>query len=115
MPEVARSLLSLADQLQNVGNADEALAATQEAVAVIRTFAAAEPSRFEPDLASALQKLSDCLRAVQDPGGSVSAIREAVAIRRRLAAVETARFSPDLAASLRMLAYREIVPLSMPT
>ena len=57
-PDLARSLNNLSVRLADLGRREDALAASQEAVAIYRELAAARPDAFRPDLARSLNNLS---------------------------------------------------------
>ena len=61
---LAGSLNNLAVQLGAMGRWEEALAASQETVAIRRELAAARPDAFRPDLASSLNNLAAGLAAL---------------------------------------------------
>ncbi len=61
----------------------EALPAGEEAVALARGLAEAEPGAFEADLASALHNQSVALSALGRHQGASRTIEEAAAMRRR--------------------------------
>ena len=96
-------LNNLSNYLSDAGDNPAALEAIQEAVAIDRRLAAANPARFEPDLALSLNNLSLRLSDAGDNSAALEPIRDAVAIFRRLAAANPARFEPDLARSLNNL------------
>ena len=50
-PDRAKSLINLGRSMSDLGRWDEALAATEQAVKLLRWLAAADPTAFEPDLA----------------------------------------------------------------
>src|SRR5580658_7260228 len=99
-------LNNLSIRLRETGDETAALGAIEEAVAIRRRLAAADPARFEPDLATSLGNLSNCLSAAGDETAALGAIEAAVAIFRRLAAANPARLEPDLAKSLGNLSNR---------
>jgi len=97
---LADSLSSLGASLRDLGEHRRALAAIEEAVALYRELAAAEPARYTPDLADSLTNLRASLRDLGEHRRALAAIEEAVALYRELAAAEPARYTPDLADSL---------------
>ncbi|QFZ17135.1 AAA family ATPase [Saccharothrix syringae] len=83
--EFARTLVSIASLLSSFGLAGEAVAAVEEAVAVLRRLARANPRDFEPELAGALGELAGLLHARGRPLEAARAAEEAVLLRRHLA------------------------------
>jgi tetratricopeptide (TPR) repeat protein len=79
----------------------EALAASQEALAIRRDLAAARPDAFRPGLAGSLNNLSVRLGELGRREEALAAIEEAVAIRRELAARWPDAYRQDLEQSLR--------------
>uniref|UniRef100_UPI00102CD6C9 tetratricopeptide repeat protein n=1 Tax=Candidatus Magnetaquicoccus inordinatus TaxID=2496818 RepID=UPI00102CD6C9 len=105
-PLLASSLNNLGVALNDLGNRKEALAATEEAVAIHRELAAAHPDAFRPDLATSLNNLGIRLDALGRREEALAATEEAVAIRRELAAAHPDAFRPVLAMSLNNLGIR---------
>src|SRR5205823_3660573 len=99
----ARLQAILGWRLANAGLHDQALTATEEAVAVCRRLAAANPAAFEPNLATALTNLAVRLSNLGRREHALVATEEAVAVCRRLAAANPAAFEPDLASALNNL------------
>ena len=89
--------------LSQLGRPAEALAAEQEAVAIRRELAAADPDRYRPDLAQSLTGLGITFSELGRPAEALAAEQEAVAIRRELAAADPDRYRPYLAQSLSNL------------
>ena len=85
----------------------------QEAVAICRELAAADPGRYRPDLADSLTRLGLRFLELGRPDQALTAEQEAVTIRRELAAAHPARYRPGLADSLRVLA-RALAALGRP-
>jgi tetratricopeptide (TPR) repeat protein len=83
-----------------LGRREEALAASQEAVAIGRRLAETRPDAFLPDLASSLNNLGKDLSNLGRREEALAASQEAVAIGRRLAETRLDAFLPDLALSL---------------
>lgn len=104
----ARSLTSLGADLLGMGRPSDALAATEQAIAILRRLAETNPAAYEPDLAGALQNLGIGLSGVGRLAEALGAIKQAVAIRRRLAETHPAHGS-DLAHSLNILGVLERV------
>ena len=82
------------------GRREDALAATEEAVALRRALADARPGAFTPDLALSLNNLGSDYAALGRREDAPAATEEAVTIRRALAAARPGAFTPDLATSL---------------
>jgi tetratricopeptide (TPR) repeat protein len=78
----------------------------EEAVALYRELAAADPDRYRPGLAAALDNLGIRLFALNRPDEAVPVAEEAVALYRELAAADPDRYRPGLAAELDDLANR---------
>ncbi len=98
--ERARHLGNWSNRLSDAGRGEEALAASEEAVAIHRRLAERLPERYEPDLATSLNNWSISLSDAGRGEDALAAIEEAVAIRRRLAERLPERYEPDLASSL---------------
>ena len=98
--ELARRLNNAANRLSDVGRRDEALGAIEEAVAIRRRLAEANPAAFLPDLAMSLNNQANRLSEVGRRDQALGAIEESVAIHRRLAEANPAAFLPNLATSL---------------
>jgi tetratricopeptide (TPR) repeat protein len=94
---------TLGIRLSNLGRREEALAASQEAVAIYRRLAERSPDAFLPDLASSLNNISVYLSNLGRREEALAASQEAVAIYRRLAERSPDAFLPDLARSLNNL------------
>ena len=80
-----------------MGRAEDALAASEEAVAIYRELAAARPDAFRPDLARSLNSLSADLSGLGRAEDALAASEEAAGIYRELAAARPDAFRPDLA------------------
>ncbi|MFK4100856.1 tetratricopeptide repeat protein [Streptomyces sp. NPDC019531] len=102
-PDLATSLTNLGAFLSEVGRREEALTATEEAVALYRRLAAVNAVTHEPHLADSLSNLGAFLAEVGRHEEALTATQEAVAIYRRLAAANPATHEPDLANSLSNL------------
>ncbi|MFF5012940.1 tetratricopeptide repeat protein [Streptomyces sp. NPDC001165] len=100
--EHARLYQNLGFRLLRAGHRDDAMAVTEQAVAILRRLAAADGGAYEPALATALAELSERAFAADRAEASRRAAEEAVGIFRRLAAVDTA-YEPGLAVSLSYL------------
>lgn len=101
--DLAAALATLAYVLADLGHRPEALAATQETVAIRRRLATIDPAQ-RPELAAALGGLSaDLARAGQwEP--ALAAAQEAVQLRRQLAAPDPYDLAPELTNLGRCLA-----------
>jgi len=92
-------LLQVSQRRSDNGDRAGALAAIEEAVALRRRLAEANPAVFTPDLAMSLNNLSVRRSDNGDRAGALAAIEEAVTLRRRLAEANPAVFTPNLASS----------------
>jgi tetratricopeptide (TPR) repeat protein len=101
--ERGRLLSNLGVRLSDLGRREEALQASQEAVAIRRRLAQTRPDAFLPDLATSLNNLGTMLSDLGRREEALQASQEAVAIRKRLAQTRPDAFLPDLAASLNNL------------
>jgi tetratricopeptide (TPR) repeat protein len=101
------SLDSLWDVLALAAQHKEALEPIEEAVAIYRRLAAANPAVYELGLAASLNNLSDIFAWVGRRDEALAAVEEAVAVYRRLAAANPAAYEPDLTASLNHLSLLE--------
>src|SRR5664279_3356100 len=100
---LANSLTSLDVSLSALGEHRQALAAIEEAVALHRELAAAEPARYTPSLANSLTSLGVSLGDLGEHRQALAAIEEAVALYRELATAEPAPYTLDLAEALHNL------------
>jgi hypothetical protein len=98
--EQARLHATHAIRLANVGRREQALAATEEAVAIRRKLAEANPNAYLPELATALSNLSMFLSGLGRYDRALTPAEEAVAIYRRLAEDNPAAYLPNRGASL---------------
>jgi len=89
-----------------MGRLEEALDASQEAVAMRRELAAARPDRFRPDLARALSVLAHVVGASGRREEALAASQEAAGVYRELAAARPEEFRDDLVTSLNKLSVR---------
>lgn len=99
-PICAMALNNLSNRLSALGRREEALTASEEAVALRRSLADTRPDAFLPDLASALNNLSNFLSALGRREEALTAIEKAVALYRSLADARPDAFLPNLAMSL---------------
>jgi len=89
--------------LSDLGQYDEALAVTVEAVELCQALARRGPNVFLPEYASSLHKLSTRLFNVERYEEALSAASDSVALYRALAQRLPDTFQPDLALGLRNL------------
>ncbi len=101
--ERARAQGMLGYALSALGRREEALAATEEAVAIQRELAQANPQAFLPYLATSLNNLGAMLSNLGRREEALAATQEAVDIRRKLAQANPQAFLPYLATSLNNL------------
>lgn len=102
MSALASALHVFNQRLSEVGRWEEALAATEEAVAVLRELAGDLPGQL-PLLAESLNSLSIDLAAMDRPEQALAAAEESVAIWRRLAQTQPDASQESLAQSLNTL------------
>jgi len=102
-PDLAASLSNLGVQFSALGRLADALAVTEEAVAIRRELAAALPDRYRPDLALSLSNLGVQLRTRGRPAEALPVTEEAIAILRELVGELPDRYRPALARSLSNL------------
>jgi len=94
----------MADRFSNAGLRGEALSASQDAIAIRRRLALADPASHEPMLANSLGNLGIDLWGLGRSADALDAMREAVAIYRRRGEAEPGAYEEDLAAELNNLA-----------
>ena len=92
--------------LSQLGRPADALPPTEEAVAIHRELAAANPDIYLPGLARSLSILSFTLSELGRPADALSPTEEAVAIARELAAAKPDIYRSGLAAVLSNLGIR---------
>jgi tetratricopeptide (TPR) repeat protein len=97
---------SLAERLTKAGEPDQALPAAQQAAAIYRELASANPDQYRPDLAQVLDHLGIVFRELGRPADALPATEEALAICRELASTDPNRHLPNLARSLENLGIR---------
>ena len=85
LPLLATSLHALSDRFDELGRADEALAATREAIQVYRTLSIRNADRFQPELVRSLYSLGERLRAPGQEREAFAVIREAIELCKGLA------------------------------
>jgi Tetratricopeptide repeat len=100
---LARSLNNLSVRLGDLGQWQDALAVSEEAVAAYRELAAANPDRYRPDLARSLHYLGERFFALRRLAEALPPAQEAVKIYRELDAASPDDYRPDLADSLDYL------------
>ncbi len=106
LTEMARINNNLGNRLSALGRREDALEATEEAVAIYRRLAEVQPDAFLPDLAVSFNNLGGMLSELGRREDALEATEEAVAIRRRLAEARPDAFLSDLAVSLNNLGGR---------
>ena len=94
---------NLGTKLSGLGRPAEALPVAQEAAAMYRELAAADPDRYRLYLAEALSDLGIRFWELNRPAEALPVTQEAVDIRRELAAADPDRYGPDLADALTNL------------
>lgn len=102
----ARFFNELAILRSQMGDHSGALAPAQEAVAIYRRLAQANPAAYEPALAVCLNHLATHMSGTGDRVGALAPAQAALEIRRRLAKADPAAHEPGLASSLNNLANR---------
>lgn len=100
----ARLCDELAVRLSHAGLFEDAVSANEDAVAVRRRLAEADPARHEAALANSLGNLGIDLWNVGRPADALDAMTEAVDIYRRLVCAEPGAYEDDLGAELNNLA-----------
>ncbi|MEU9413304.1 tetratricopeptide repeat-containing protein [Streptomyces sp. NPDC048281] len=100
--DLASSLNVVGELLAAAGRSQEALTATQEAIAVYRSVAEDTP-QHRSELCGTLQNLGLRLAAVGRGEEALTAMREAISMRRSLVAADPAANEADLARSLSNL------------
>jgi tetratricopeptide (TPR) repeat protein len=101
--ERSAQLLALAIVLAQIGYRGEALAATEEALTLLRSLARDDPDAYQGELAHALSSYCAHLSALDRYPEARLAGEEAIRLRRDLAAADQGRYDPDLATSLSSL------------
>jgi len=99
----ARWLDRLGVMLNQAGRPGDALPPTEEAVAIRRQLAVADPDRYRPDLPIALSNLGVWFSRLGRPADAVPPAQEAVALYRQLAAANPDRYRPGVATCLNNL------------
>ena len=105
LPDRARASLlgNLGTSLAQIGEGREALAFLQDALAIYRRLAEAEPVAFEQYVAVTLNNLGNVLGDLGERAGARAAFEEALPIYRRLAKAEPAAFTQYVATTLNNL------------
>jgi hypothetical protein len=88
------------DRLSQMARPADSLPVIQEAVAIRRELAQANPEFYRPGLAQSLTNMSISFGELGRPADSLPVIQEALAIRRELAQADPSRYQSDLAQSL---------------
>jgi len=101
--DLVEALSDLAGMLSELGQREQALAATEEEAQASRELAAANPAVFGSDLAYRLRALSGMLSDLGRREEAQGTGQEAVQAFRELAAANPAVFAPDLANALSNL------------
>ena len=101
--QLADSLNSLGNALSELGRYRPALDTYAEATVLLRTLAADDPARYNPELARSLSSLGNAEGDLGRYQQALNAHTEATALRRTLAADDPARYNPELARSLNNL------------
>jgi tetratricopeptide (TPR) repeat protein len=101
--EYARLANNLGFRLHNLGQREDALNATREAVEIYRELVQLRPDAFRSKLAISLNNLGNALSGLGQREDALNATREAVEIYRELAQLRPDAFRPDLAMSLNNL------------
>ena len=91
---LARSLNNLSVRLGDLGQWQDALAVSEEAVAAYRELAAASPDRYRPDLARSLHYLGERFFALRRSAEALPPAQEAVKIYRELDAASPDDYRP---------------------
>ena len=87
--------------MSELGQREQALAASREVVAIRRSLATRNPDAFQPDLARSLSILAGALSELGQREQALAAAREAVAISRALViALHTLNFGSRIVAVL---------------
>jgi tetratricopeptide (TPR) repeat protein len=106
-PELRAGILNnLGNRHADLGNREDAMLATQEAVELYRSLALKNPDAFNPDLAMSLNNLGIRHAALGNREDAMKATQEAVELYRSLAQKNPDAFNPDLAMSLNNLGNR---------
>ena len=94
---------NLGTKLSGLGRPAEALPVAQEAAAMYRELAAADPDRYRADLIRSLDNLGLDLMHLGRPAEALPVAQEAADISRELAAADPDRYRADLAGALNPL------------
>ena len=103
---LATALTHHGSRLSALGRHVEALAATEEAVALYRELASAWPDAFRPELAMALNNLGNWLAALGRREHALNVAKESVALYRELPAARPDAISREFAMALDNLSLR---------
>ncbi|MEM6785773.1 MAG: tetratricopeptide repeat protein, partial [Bacteroidota bacterium] len=103
LSRLANALNTLGVRFSNLGRREDALHATEQAVALYQRLAQRNPDAFEPVLAMSLNNLGIRFSNLGRREDALQATEQAVSIRRRLAQRNPDAFEPNLAMSLNNL------------
>jgi len=104
LPDLAISLLNLSADLAELGRiVPDGLAAAEEATAINRQLAQAQPHRYMPEFAASLVNLAALLAKLGRATEARSRAQEAASIYSVLATTNPDQYLPDLATSLTNL------------
>ncbi|WP_261993275.1 tetratricopeptide repeat protein [Streptomyces sp. 3211.6] len=103
LPDLASSLDHFAGRLRELGRLEEALAISDESMAIYFGLATSPPYTHLPDLAASLSNHAVHLEALGRMEDALVVIKEAVTIHRNLVATRPDLYLPDLARSLQNL------------
>ncbi|MDX2308317.1 MAG: toll/interleukin-1 receptor domain-containing protein [Hyphomicrobium sp.] len=101
----AAALGTLGIRYANLQRLDDALAASEEAVKILRDLYDRKPDVYGPDLATSLNNISVDYANLQRLDDALAASEEAVKIRRDLYDRKPDVYGPDLATSLSVLSH----------
>ncbi len=103
LPERARRLSNLGVRYSALKRLEDALAASEEAVGILRALYKVQPAVYGPDLATSLNNLGAFYSALKRLEDALEASEEAVGILRALYKTQPAVYGPDLARSSGVL------------
>lgn len=102
-PTVARLLNNLSNRYGEIGQREQALKVSQQAVKLCRKLAGQNQTAFDEVLAGSLNNLSSCLSDLDHHEKALEVNQQAVGLFRKLAEQNSVAFEPDLAISLNNL------------
>jgi tetratricopeptide (TPR) repeat protein len=94
LPDLATSLNNLGETLSDLGQREQVLAATQEAVDLNRHLAEARPDAFLPDLAMSLGAMSRALGALGHQAEAAQTANQALELLAPFVELYPERFGP---------------------